>query len=79
MPLLKVDTNYIKSFIHKGFVTVPGNAGSYRLYAAKHSEDHLLYSEHLVNENVHRAYNEKEDRKPRGCELGSFKSLIKAF
>jgi hypothetical protein len=62
MPLLKVDTNYIKSFIHKGFVTVPGNAGSYRLYAAKHSEDHLLYSEHLVNENVHRAYNEKEDR-----------------
>lgn len=62
MPLLKVDTNYIKSFIHKGFVTVPGSAGSYRLYAARHSEDHLLYSEHLVNENVHRAYNEKEDR-----------------
>ncbi len=62
MPLLKVDTNYIKSFIHKGFVTVPGSAGSYKLYATKHSEDHLLYSEHLVNENVTRVYNEKEDR-----------------
>lgn len=62
MPLLRIDTNFIKTFIHKGFIAKPGTPGSYKLFQPEYPDQHLIYATHLISEEARRDHYDKEDR-----------------
>jgi hypothetical protein len=66
VPMLKMDTNNLKSLVHRGFITRPGTIGSYKLFSpdssASASGFHNLLADHLCNESPERKINLKDNR-----------------
>jgi hypothetical protein len=60
--VLRIDTNYIKTLIHRGFLLSPGNVGTFRLFKPLQAWDHQLIAQHCVAEFPTQMVNIKEER-----------------
>ena len=62
VPVLKMDTNNLKTLAHRGFLTNPGTIGSIKLFPPENSGAHNLLTEHLISENPEQKINIKDNR-----------------
>lgn len=62
VPVLKMDTNSIKTLIHRAFIARPGTIGSAKLYLPERQGLHQLYAMHLIAENPIVKVNVKDSR-----------------
>jgi hypothetical protein len=60
--VLRVDTNHIKTLVHRGFNTPPGDLGSYRLYKPEVYGELNLIAHHCNAEFPTLMMNPKEER-----------------
>ena len=60
--LLKIDTNSMKTHVHRGFIARSGVIGTYKLFIPENPGDHQLMAEHLCAEDVTQLVNQKEQR-----------------
>jgi phage terminase large subunit GpA-like protein len=60
--LLKIDTNSMKTLVHRGFIARSGAIGTYKVFIPENPGDHQLFAEHLCAEEVHQMVNQKEQR-----------------
>lgn len=65
-PYVAIDTNWWKSFIHRGFLTSPGDPGSLTLYGDK-GEIHALFASHMMSEYYDTPFS------PRGVPVDEWK------
>jgi hypothetical protein len=62
IPVLKMDTNNLKTLAHRGFLTNPGTIGSIKIFPSETSGGHNLFTEHLIAENPEQKINIKDNR-----------------
>lgn len=60
--MLKIDTNSIKTLVHRGYIARPGTIGSYKLFLPENPGDHHPYGLHLISEDPEIRVNVKESR-----------------
>lgn len=60
--ILRMDINHLKTLVHRGFLTTPGDMGSYRLYKPTEYGEHNLLAQHCNAEYPTQHVNIKEER-----------------
>ena len=48
--VLRMDTNNLKTLVHRGFIKQPGKIGAIKLFEARAESQHMLYATHINNE-----------------------------
>lgn len=59
---LRLDTNSLKTLVHRGFLAKPGTIGSIRLFLPEGKTDHKLLTEQLCAEDPEQKINVKDNR-----------------
>lgn len=62
IPILRMDVNHLKTMVHRGFLTPPGDIGSIRLYKPEDYGEHTLLAQHCNAEFPTQHINIKEER-----------------
>ena len=62
VPLLKIDTNSIKTLVHRAFIARPGTIGSGQLFLPENPSDHHLIALQISSENPEVRVNTKDER-----------------
>jgi hypothetical protein len=60
--LLKIDTNAIKTLVHRGYISRSGTIGTLKLFIPENPGDHQQYADHLCSESPETKTNVKENR-----------------
>lgn len=62
VPMLKFDTNSIKTLVHRSFIARPGTVGSAKLFLPERQSVHHLYALHVIAEEPEIRVNVKDQR-----------------